>query len=386
MPSTYSSNLRLELIASGEQANTWGNTTDNNLGTLIEEALTGVVQIDISSGNRVLTALNGAYDQARAMVIIATGAGTGTHTIFTPANVSKVYIVDNTASTDVEMSTQAAGTPTTVLVPAGTSKFVYTDGTDFFDGVTAAEYFTADTVTITGTPTASTDAATVAYVGASLNTFLPKAGGTMTGAIDMGATNKITSLANPTLAYDAATKEYVDTQVGGGGIPVNTVMLFVQPSTPTGWTQIITQNDKALRIVSGSTGGSAGGSVAFSSAFVSQPVTGSVGLSGLSTSVSVSISGTTGGRTLSESQIASHSHTLLNQIMTPDRQNVAWVAGAYMQGIGSGTYNTGGGGSHDHSFSGSGSGSGSVTGSASFTGNPINMAVQYVDVIQCYKN
>ena len=47
MPSTYSANLRLELIASGEQGNTWGNTTNNNLGSLLEQAITGITEIKI---------------------------------------------------------------------------------------------------------------------------------------------------------------------------------------------------------------------------------------------------------------------------------------------------------------------------------------------------
>lgn len=378
MPSTYSSNLRLELIASGEQANTWGNTTDTNLGTLLEQAITGNVQIDISSGNQVLSALNGAYDEARAMVIVAIGSAGSTRTITSPANVSKVYVLHNDSTADVIIKTAAAGPPLGVTVPAGTSKVVYTDGTDFFEANNAADLFTADTVTITGTPTNSTDAATVGSVTALLGTYLPKSGGTMTGAINMGTTNKITNLAAPTSNADAATKLYVDSQVVGGGIPVGTVMLFVQDSAPDGWTKLITQNDKALRIVSGSTGGTAGGSVAFSSAFTSQAVNGSVSLSGLTTSVSGSVS----AATLSESQIASHSHSIPYTVMVTNSANVAWVAGANMQGIGIGTSSAGGGGSHTHGWTGSGT----VSGSATFSGTPINLAVQYVDIIQCVKD
>lgn len=379
MSSTYSSNLRLELISSGEQASTWGNTTNTNLGTLIEEALTGIVEIDISAGNKTLTALNGAFDQARAMVIVAIGSAGVTRSIITPANVSKVYIVDNSASSDIEIVTAAAGSPVSVAIPAGTAKFVYTDGTDFFEGSNAADAFTAntitaDTVTITGTPSASTDAITVGAVNTLLNSYLPKAGGTMSGAINMGTTNKITNMATPTSSADAATKAYVDAQVAGGGIPSTTRMLFAQASPPAGWTQVTTYNNYALRIVSGG-GGGTGGSVGFTTAFASQTPTGSISLS------SITVSGTTGATTLNTGQIPSHNHA--------EAAGHALITGGgpYAAGAGTGNFNftsttanTGGNGSHTHSFSGS------ASGSATFTGNAINLAVQYLDIIIASKD
>lgn len=209
MASTYSSNLRLELIAAGQQANTWGNTTNTNLGTLLEQAITGITDVDISSGDVTLTALNGAYDQERSAILSVTGTSGGTRTIFTQANVSKVYIVDNVSTADVILKTLAAGTPVGVTVPSGTAKLIYTDGTDYWEGSNAAEAFTAATVTITGTPSTSTDATTVGAVNTLLGNYLPKAGGTMAGAINMGA-NKITGLGTPTVSTDAVTKVYVD--------------------------------------------------------------------------------------------------------------------------------------------------------------------------------
>ena len=65
MPSTYSPNLRIELIASGEQANQWGITTNNNLGTLIEQSIAGLVNVDVTASDITLTALDGITDQSR---------------------------------------------------------------------------------------------------------------------------------------------------------------------------------------------------------------------------------------------------------------------------------------------------------------------------------
>ena len=54
MPSTYSTSLGLELIGNGEQAGTWGTTTNTNLGTLLEQAIAGVQSITLT-GNYTLT-------------------------------------------------------------------------------------------------------------------------------------------------------------------------------------------------------------------------------------------------------------------------------------------------------------------------------------------
>lgn len=367
MSSQFSSNLRLELISSGEQANTWGNTTNNNLGNLIEQAITGITDdIDISSGDVHLTKLFGAYDQSRSAVLLVSGAASATRTVYTPATVSKVYIVDNTSNTAVVIKTEASGTPVGVTIPAGTAKLVYTDGTDFYEGSNAAEVFTADTVTITGTPSASTDATTVGAVNTLLGTYLPKAGGTMSGAINMGATNKITNMATPTSSADAATKAYVDTVAGGAGIPATTRMVFAQASPPAGWTQVTTYNNYAMRIVNTS-GGGTGGSVGFTTAFASQTPSGSV-----------SVSGTVAGHAITEAQMPSHTHSV-------GGGNYLVTTGSGYSYVGSnpsfslwtaGISNTGGGQQHAHNFSGSGS----------FTGSAINLAVQYLDVIIASKD
>lgn len=375
MASTYSSNLRLELIASGQQANTWGNTTNTNLGTLLEQAITGITDVDISSGDVTLTALNGAYDQSRGAILSVTGASGSTRTIFTQANVSKVYIVDNASTVNVIVKTLASGTPVGVTIPAGTAKLIYTDGTDYYEGSNAADLFTA----------------TAIEAGAI----------TMSGPIAMG-TNKITGLGTPTVSTDAVTKAYVDAIApgqtsgssilsgnGSGGfsnvtvgsglafaggtlsstasspIPSGTVMLFAQANPPVGWTSVSGLNDKALRVVnSGGTGGITGGSVAFSTAFTSKSVTGS-------------ISGTTDGHAISEAQMPSHTHSVGggNYLVTTGSGYSYVGTNAAFSLWTAGISNTGGGQAHSHNLSGS----------AVFTGTAINLAVQYLDIIVATK-
>ena len=70
MASTYSTDLRLELIGSGEQSGVWGSTTNLNLGSLVEQAVAGVETISITSANQALTAFYGAVDQSRNAVLV----------------------------------------------------------------------------------------------------------------------------------------------------------------------------------------------------------------------------------------------------------------------------------------------------------------------------
>jgi len=130
MPSTYSSNLRIQLIASGEQANQWGITTNTNLGTLIEQAIAGLASIDVTAGNVTLTALNGVSDQSRQMVLSITGTPGVSRQILAPA-VSKVYVVANDSDSDVEIITTAVGSSGITVTP-GVATMVYSDGVDFF--------------------------------------------------------------------------------------------------------------------------------------------------------------------------------------------------------------------------------------------------------------
>lgn len=73
MPSTYSPNLRLELIGAGEQSTTWGDTTNRNLADLLEESIVGVTVVDVTSGGKVLTALNAYKDEARSAALVFVG-------------------------------------------------------------------------------------------------------------------------------------------------------------------------------------------------------------------------------------------------------------------------------------------------------------------------
>lgn len=129
MASTYSPNLRLELIGTGEQQGTWGSTTNVNLGTLLEEAIGGYVSVTVTDGaDTVLTENNGSSDQSRNMIINLTGALTAARTVLCPA-IEKLYVVRNATSGGYAVTFKVSG-QTGVSIPNGLTYFLYVNGTD----------------------------------------------------------------------------------------------------------------------------------------------------------------------------------------------------------------------------------------------------------------
>jgi len=124
MPSSYTTRNRLELMAAGENLNTWGDRHNDNVTTLVDAALDGVTTIS-TSGAVVLTSSNAAPDQARNRTINIT-AGTG-NTITIP-NLEKLYFVRNGSTGDVVITT--TGATTTATIGAGVNKWVFCDGDD----------------------------------------------------------------------------------------------------------------------------------------------------------------------------------------------------------------------------------------------------------------
>lgn len=148
MPSTFSPNLRLELIAAGEQVGTWGDTTNRNLGTLIEQAVAGTATISLPDADYTLVAAQGVLDQARAAVLVLGGVLTADRNVIAPS-ADKVYVVRNntTGGKNIILKT-ASGVG--VTIPPGRSSLVFCDGTDFFAGLTyIAGPLTADSLTLT---------------------------------------------------------------------------------------------------------------------------------------------------------------------------------------------------------------------------------------------
>lgn len=142
MASTYSSSLKLTLIGDGEQAGTWGSTTNNNWN-LIEQAVTGVDGIDLTGlTTYTLTNFNGTTDESRNAVLLFKGTPASTVTISAPLQ-NKFYIVRNATGQSITMS--ASGGSISVSIPSGVTAQVYCDaanesgtGTGFYSAQTGS--------------------------------------------------------------------------------------------------------------------------------------------------------------------------------------------------------------------------------------------------------
>jgi len=139
MTSAYSTDLKLELMVTGENAGTWGDNTNNNLN-LIQQALAGYEQVTLSSGGTLtLVMTDGVLSNARNMVIKFATATIASSTICTiPDGIEKFYIFDCSGLTDANNLTiktvSGTGFSPTTAGAAGSKIFAaYSDGTNIVE-------------------------------------------------------------------------------------------------------------------------------------------------------------------------------------------------------------------------------------------------------------
>lgn len=135
MASTYSSNLRIEKIADGEQSGTWGQTTNTNW-ELVEDAISGYVSVTHSdAADYTLTTQNGAADEARNMILEISGTLTAARNVICPTQ-EKLYVVYNNTTGGYAITIKTSG-GTGVSVANGDKAIVYCDGTNVVSVVNA---------------------------------------------------------------------------------------------------------------------------------------------------------------------------------------------------------------------------------------------------------
>lgn len=167
MSATYSTNLALELIGTGDQAGNWGATNNLNLGTLIEQAISGYVTQAVSTGtDTTLTMSQGASATARNMTIELTGTGGASTNLIVPTNKKLYFIYNNTSAGQVTVKVSGG---TGISVANGSKVILVCNGTDV---VNATSYSTPQSVTGVvyssgSTLSAATGAQMVAAIGSS---------------------------------------------------------------------------------------------------------------------------------------------------------------------------------------------------------------------------
>ena len=135
MASTFSTRLKIELIGDGEQAGSWGTTTNNNFNQSIEHAIAGVLTIATTgTGTTTLTTGNGpqsqADNQARQAALRFTSVE-ATHTVQYPA-VEKLYLLIN-GSSSCTFTHRLGSSGNTITLAPNRTKYVATDGTNWYE-------------------------------------------------------------------------------------------------------------------------------------------------------------------------------------------------------------------------------------------------------------
>ena len=146
MPSTYS-DLKVELIATGEQTNTWGATTNTNLSTALGEAITGSADVAFSSADVTLTLTNvNTAQTARNLRLNLTGTSGGARQLIlgSGCQIEKLYLINNGLADTVTVKNT---TGTGIAVPAGRTTFVFNNGTNVVDAITYLSSLNTNVVT-----------------------------------------------------------------------------------------------------------------------------------------------------------------------------------------------------------------------------------------------
>jgi hypothetical protein len=135
MASSYSTDLKLELMVTGENAGTWGDITNTNLN-ILQQAIAGYQELSIAGGAQT-TALvfsNGVLSNGKNAVIKLTGTITGNQIVTIPDGIEKTYIINNgtTGAFTVQIKTVSGTGPTFATTDKG-FKSVFSDGTNVVD-------------------------------------------------------------------------------------------------------------------------------------------------------------------------------------------------------------------------------------------------------------
>ena len=225
MTSSYSTDLKLELMVTGENAGTWGDNTNNNLN-LIQQAVAGFESLALNDGgNLALVMTDKTISTARNMVIKFTGSLTGASTVTVPDTIEKFYIFDCSAVSGPTNLTIKTASGTGFTLDAAKIYAAYTDGTnlneislDTLGGTVAAANITG---TI-GTSQIADDAVTYAKIQDTTTA------NRVIGAVSAGAVGEV-QVATDMIADDAVSAaKLADTSVSAGSYTAASITVDAQ--------------------------------------------------------------------------------------------------------------------------------------------------------------
>ena len=253
MASSYSTDLKLELMVTGENSGTWGDKTNTNLN-LLDQAVAGYQNVVLTSTNTTLVMTNATVSNARNAVLKLTGTLSANSTVYVDTGITKPYLIDNQTTGAYTLALNQVGGASVIWGTTDKSlKSIYLNGIDAIDTgivtLTGVQTITNKTLTSPTITTAATlnaqaelrlaDADSSNYVGLKSGTTvntnivwtLPTADGTSgqflktngSGVLSFGAASAITWQSVQTTNFTA---------VAGNGYPVNTTSAGITVTLP----------------------------------------------------------------------------------------------------------------------------------------------------------
>ena len=143
MASTYSSDLKLELMTTGEKSGTWGTITNINLQQL-EQAVSGYIAIAVGPSDVALALSNGAVSDGKNFYMKLTGTLTGNRVVTMPDSAERVFVVEDATARSSSNYTLTVKTVsgTGIALPVGSTSLLYSDGTNISLGIQKKGYYT----------------------------------------------------------------------------------------------------------------------------------------------------------------------------------------------------------------------------------------------------
>jgi len=269
MTTAYTPILQLALPVTGELNGTWGDTVNNNITSMVEQAIAGLATINTwTTQSHTLTTANGTTDEARCAVLECSGAPGGAATVICPAY-SKVYILKNsvTGGYAVTLKTSAG---TGISVPNGSTALLYCDGTNVVSGSTYMATIVATSITDSGLTSGR-----VTYAGTG-GLLQDNSSFTFDGTI-LSATRFAGALNGTVGATTASTGAF--TTVSATGVITSTLATGTAPFTVASTTNVANLNASSLSGATFASPGSIGSTTAGSGAFTTLSATGVTTLS-----------------------------------------------------------------------------------------------------------
>jgi len=143
MASSYSTNLKLELITTGEKSGTWGTITNTNLQQL-EQAASGYISVDVAASDVALAISNGAISNGKNLYYKLTGTLAANRTVTLPDSTERVVIIEDatTRGSNNRTLTFKTASGNGITIPVGSKSLLYSDGTNVNKGLIKKGYYT----------------------------------------------------------------------------------------------------------------------------------------------------------------------------------------------------------------------------------------------------